>query len=164
LYYDVTVDPATGNPTVYESDAKVKTNGGGFASFSADTIPSDGNVTDDDSGSSTQNPPNSGTDDDWGITPEQEEIAEKIAGGHAWDDHVDDPEGDLHGEFESKDDFADEIKDIIENPDDVKELDRGRKAWWDDVSGTVVIHDPNSPDGGTAFRPDKGKDYFNDLE
>jgi hypothetical protein len=32
------------------------------------------------------------------------------------------------------------------------------------VEKTVVIHDPSSPDGGTAFRPTDGKAYFNRLQ
>lgn len=116
---------------------------------------------DDGSGSSTQNPPDQSSGDDWGITPEEEDIAEKIASGHAWDDHVADSDGDLNGEFDSQEEFAQEIKDIIENPDDHARLKDGREAWWDDQSETIVIHDPKNPDKGTAFRPDIGKEYFN---
>ena len=55
----------------------------------------------------------------------------------------------------------DTIQDIIEYPDDMKTMDDGRTAWWDDSLEIIVIHDPYSPDKGTAFKPDDGKDYFN---
>jgi len=47
------------------------------------------------------------------------------------------------------------------------ELDGGlandRIAWWEDKTGTVVIFDPNNEDCGSAFRPSKGKKYYDDL-
>ncbi|WP_255825840.1 hypothetical protein [Amycolatopsis sp. GM8] len=36
-----------------------------------------------------------------------------------------------------------------------------RSAYWKD--GTVVIRNPNAVDGGTAFRPTNGYDYFLNL-
>ena len=50
---------------------------------------------------------------------------------------------------------------------DYPRLSAGRKAYWDDKTGTVVIvviTNPKDPDGGTAFRPVRGKDYFKDLQ
>ena len=37
-------------------------------------------------------------------------------------------------------------------------LSGGRTAYWND--GTVVIRNPGAADGGTAFRPTNGYDYF----
>ncbi len=37
-------------------------------------------------------------------------------------------------------------------------LSGGRTAYWSD--STVVIRHPGTPDGGTAFRPANGYDYF----
>lgn len=37
-------------------------------------------------------------------------------------------------------------------------LGGGRTAFWRD--GTVVIRNPRAPDGGTAFQPTDGYDYF----
>jgi filamentous hemagglutinin len=48
----------------------------------------------------------------------------------------------------------------VQNPDEVKQLSNGRTAYWNDKEKMVVIHDPKSPDGGTAFRPTNGKAYF----
>ena len=91
-----------------------------------------------------------------------DDIASKIASGHAWGKHVDDPTGDLHGEFGSQEEFAAKIKDIITSPDDVKDLENGRKAWWNDASGIVVIYNPNDVDKGTSFKPKNGKKYFDE--
>lgn len=43
-----------------------------------------------------------------------------------------------------------------------KELSGGRTAFWSD--GTVVIRHSDAPDGGTAFRPRDGHDYFLGLK
>lgn len=53
----------------------------------------------------------------------------------------------------------------MKNPTEVKSLERGRFGYWDDASGTVVVEDPGATDGGSAFRPPNGKDYFdNELK
>jgi filamentous hemagglutinin len=87
--------------------------------------------------------------------------AEEIAGGHAFDKHVVE-----RAEFpgiETRSQFSAQIERIIRNPSDVKVLSNGRTAYWEDSSGTVVIRDPNSLEGGTAFKPTTGKAYFNKL-
>jgi hypothetical protein len=40
----------------------------------------------------------------------------------------------------------------------VRDLSGGRTAYWHD--GVVVILNPLAPDGGTAFKPRTGIDYF----
>jgi hypothetical protein len=37
-------------------------------------------------------------------------------------------------------------------------LNRGRTAFWH--NGVIVIRNPNAADGGTAFVPSDGYDYF----
>jgi hypothetical protein len=91
-------------------------------------------------------------------TPEQT-IGQQIANGHAWDKHVE-KKNEYPGMFNDRGEFGKFIDGIVENPTESKELLRDRNAYWDDTTGTVVITDPNSSDGGTAFRPDKGKDYY----
>ena len=39
---------------------------------------------------------------------------------------------------------------------DVRRLSKGRTAYWDNSTGTVVILDPRNADAGTAFRPKGG--------
>ncbi len=87
------------------------------------------------------------SDETWG-----ERILPKVRREHApdWFD-VDD------------DELIEIINGTILNPDDHKRLDRGREAYWNEEEGAVVITDANTDDGGTAFRPTDGKDYFDGL-
>ncbi len=85
--------------------------------------------------------------------------AEQIAKGHAWSKH----KGDFP-EFLTEAEFAQHLDDIMANPSASKDLAKGRKAFWDDRSRTVVVRDPNSPDLGTAFKPQQGKAYFDNLK
>jgi hypothetical protein len=50
------------------------------------------------------------------------------------------------------------IEDVMLNPAEVRSLGGGRMAFWRD--GVVVIRDPNTLDGGSAFVPRDGYDYF----
>jgi RHS repeat-associated protein len=80
---------------------------------------------------------------------------QEIAGGHAFDKHVLDL-----GEFpgtRTRAQFASHIEDVVLDGQ-LRSLGGGRTAFWRD--GTVVIRNPRSPDGGTAFRPKDGYDYF----
>lgn len=45
-------------------------------------------------------------------------------------------------------------------PSEEKELKNNRRAYWDDSTQVIVIEEPGDTDGGTAFRPDDGKAYF----
>jgi hypothetical protein len=80
---------------------------------------------------------------------------QQIAAGHAGTKHG----GDFAGQ-----NMGGVIDGIIQNPSESKCLNNGRKAYWDSNSGTVVITDPSSPDGGTAFKPKNGKPYYNGLQ
>lgn len=84
--------------------------------------------------------------------------AQAISRGHAFNEHMRE-----FPEFSTQDDFARHIDNIINKHSNAKELGNGRTAYWDDVSGTVVIIDPGDIDGGTAFRPTDGKNYFSSL-
>ena len=66
-----------------------------------------------------------------------DEIAERIEKGHAWKKHKV-VEDDLT-EIEKLDDFDDNIGDVIDDEDEVKIIDRGRKEYWEETTGTVVI-------------------------
>jgi len=39
-------------------------------------------------------------------------------------------------------------------------LKKNREAFWHRDSGTVIIRNPYAPDGGTAFQPQEGFNYF----
>ncbi|MHC5797059.1 hypothetical protein ACVXZ4_12950 [Lacisediminihabitans sp. FW035] len=80
---------------------------------------------------------------------------EEIAGGHAFDKHVVEL-----GEFPgvaNRSQFAGVIEDVVTNGE-MRTLSGGRTGYW--KNGTVVIRNPGAVDGGTAFRPRDGYDYF----
>lgn len=86
--------------------------------------------------------------------------AKKIAGGHAFAKHG----KEFHNlGIKTEKQFAKHIDNVIANPTATRNLERGRVAHWDQRTGTVVIRDPNSMDGGTAFIPTRGMDYFEGL-
>jgi hypothetical protein len=87
-------------------------------------------------------------------------IAEQISAGHAFKKHV--VEQDEFPGVKSRQDFRDLIAKILKNPTEWKRLEGGRSAYWDKETGTVVVRDPRHPDGGTAFRPDRGKRYYDE--
>ena len=82
---------------------------------------------------------------------------EQMANDHAGDHLNEFPE------VTDKKQLAELIDGIINNPDDVRVLERGRTAYWSD-DGIIVIVDPNSHHGGTAFRPPRGYKYFRDVK
>lgn len=88
------------------------------------------------------------------ISPE----AIAIANGHAFDDHIRE-----FPEIKTREQFAQLINNIMNNPTDRKPLRNNRTVYWDDASGTIVIEDPCDADGGTAFRPSAGRQYFDEV-
>ncbi len=97
-----------------------------------------------------------------------EEVANKIAHGHAWINHS--------SEFSEKKRIANiEMPETLKigNPEEFqnhittimttktpKIIPGNRKVYWDDNTGTIVFYDPLSNDCGTAFRPNDGKEYY----
>lgn len=90
--------------------------------------------------------------------PEISAEARAIANGHAYNEHREE-----FPEIETQDEFARLINEIMNSPSEVKQLSNGRTAYWDDISNTLVITAPGVTEGGTAFRPTAGKEYFNNL-
>ncbi len=87
-------------------------------------------------------------------------VSRKIARGHAYDKHV--IKRAEFPEISSPDEFEHLVHDVMNNYDATKSLSEGRQAYWkDDV---VVITNPADPDGGTAFRPIDGKEYYDNLK
>ena len=96
-----------------------------------------------------------------GIRPE----ARAIGHGHAFDKHVL-----KEGQFTdlgvtTRGQFSEHISRVIDaaGGTNVRSLTGGRMAYWDDITGTVVIKNPQAPDLGTAFRPKTGRSYFEGL-
>ena len=93
---------------------------------------------------------------------EIEEIAESIAGGHALDKHL--------GEMvelgvSNKEGLKSLVRETIETagPGDVKNLEGGRVAYYNEGKNVVVIYNPNATDKGTVFRPTDGRNIFGRL-
>ena len=80
---------------------------------------------------------------------------QEISGGHAFGKHV--VQGAEFPGITTRSQFAAHIEDVVSNGV-MRPLSNGRSAYWQ--NGTVVIRNPNAVDGGTAFRPTSGYDYF----
>lgn len=84
---------------------------------------------------------------------------QEISGGHAFGKHV--VQGGEFPGITTRSQFAQHIEDVVSNGI-MRPLERGRTAYRQ--NGTVVIRNPNAVDGGTAFRPKNGYDYFLGLD
>ena len=86
--------------------------------------------------------------------------AEQIAKGHAFVKHVVE-----RGEFpgiRTREQFAEVIERTMSKAEYVRGLSNGRTAYWKD--GVVVIRHRAATDGGTAFVPQRGLEYFRGLQ
>ncbi|MEM1183180.1 MAG: RHS repeat-associated core domain-containing protein, partial [Acidobacteriota bacterium] len=90
-------------------------------------------------------------------------LGEAIAQGHAFDSHIHEF---LDLGIETVGDLARHINEVVAfaRGRDVKKLARGRIAYWDRQTETIVIHDPSAVDLGTAFIPRRGRQTFERLE
>ncbi len=79
----------------------------------------------------------------------------QIGNGHAWSKH--------RSEFpwiKTQAEFIALIDSITAHPSLSKKLSNGRAAYWDATTGTIVITDSRTADGGTMFRPSDGVNYY----
>lgn len=91
-----------------------------------------------------------------------QQIAERIAHGHAFANHV--LNADEFPEIRTREEFAALIFQILTDPMSLrKDLERDREGYWSGVQQVVVIVDELSEDGGTAFRPQRGVAYFRTM-
>jgi hypothetical protein len=92
---------------------------------------------------------------------EARRIAEKIAAGHAYEDHV---IGDKQfGRQLTIAEFALVIENALINPTQSKFLRRRRHGFWFRPDGLLVVVDPLSPDGGTAYVTEHALERFRKL-
>jgi hypothetical protein len=72
--------------------------------------------------------------------------ADQIANGHAYEKHA--------GEFgnPSRGQFKNMIEDTRKHPTETRQLAQGRVAYYSQNTRMLVIADPASADGGTAFK------------
>ena len=88
---------------------------------------------------------------------------QEIAGGHAFEKHVL-QQGEFRGlGIRSREQFANHIENVINNPTATRQLSGSRAAFWGDDTSTVVIRNPHAADGGTAFQPALGRKYFDEI-
>jgi RHS repeat-associated protein len=90
-----------------------------------------------------------------GVRLRAQMTGQEIAGGHAFEKHILDL-GEFPG-IRTRAQFASHIEDVVLNGE-MRTLGGGRTAFWRD--GSVVIRNPRAHDGGTAFQPTDGYDYF----
>jgi RHS repeat-associated protein len=88
---------------------------------------------------------------------------QEIASGHAFEKHVIQQSEFKNLGIRTREQFANHIENVINNPTATRQLSGGRTAYWDDATGTVVIRNPRATDGGTAFRPTLGRKYFDEI-
>lgn len=98
-------------------------------------------------------------------------IATEIGYGHALLQHSDEFQaGELidglafpDPTITNADDFSRFIEHIMTTTDESKPLINKRTAYWDTRTGTIVIVNLGADDCGTAFRPSRGKAYYDDT-
>jgi hypothetical protein len=68
--------------------------------------------------------------------------------------------------FTAEDQMASHVDRVIgfASASNTKQLSGGQTAYWDEKTWSIVIVDPKSPDGGTAFKPKQGRPYFVNLK
>jgi hypothetical protein len=84
---------------------------------------------------------------------------QQISRGHAYPKHVVE-QGQFPG-VRTRDEFAKVVENVMINGAQ-RQLSGGRTAYWHE--GVVVIRNPNTADGGTAFVPKDGVKYFEGLK
>ena len=80
--------------------------------------------------------------------------AQRIAGGHAFAKHA----SELG--FKTPAEMAAHMRRVMANPTATRHLQRGRTAYWDEATQSVVIRNPADSDLGTVFRSGSGRTYF----
>ncbi len=93
------------------------------------------------------------------LSEARERTADKISNGHAFDLHDEETACETPAQMKRG------VLDVLESPGSlVKSLPRGRSAYYDKETNTIVLINPNDPDGGSVFRPRTGRQYFDELE
>lgn len=95
------------------------------------------------------------------ILQNNQKIASQIAQGHAFEKHVL-MQGEFPGWIRTRKQFAEHIENVLNNPTQTKALNNDRIGFWHQETGTVIIRNPKDPDGGTAFQPKTGINYYED--
>lgn len=91
------------------------------------------------------------------IVENSEMLSDFVSQGHGFEKHGDEFGGD-------RSQYAATMNEIIHNTpsENIKEGERQRVAFWSNEHEAIVILDENHEDGGTMFKPDPGKGYFDE--
>jgi hypothetical protein len=85
---------------------------------------------------------------------------QEIAGGHALGTLILDKDQYNSIYIRARAQCSRHIADIVNNTAPYWQLIRGRSAYWQESTGTVLIGSPQSGDGGTAISPTNGRTNF----
>lgn len=88
--------------------------------------------------------------------------AREISGGHAFEKHVL-SQGEFSGLIRTRNQFSKHIENILNNTSILKTLRNNRTGYWHQETGTIVVRNPRALDGGTAFQPSIGFNYFHET-
>jgi hypothetical protein len=98
-----------------------------------------------------------------GIFLNRQLAAQEIAGGHGFEKHVL-QQGEFAGlGIRTRDQYTAHIENVLNNPISVRYTSDGRSFHLQESTGTVVVRNPNAPDGGTAFQPQNWNEYVSGL-
>jgi hypothetical protein len=92
---------------------------------------------------------------------EARRIAHAIAFGHAYWKHAA-HEGE-EGAPITESSFEQLILETLLNPTNSRVLRWNRSAFWNEMEGLLVIHNPTDPEMGTAYWPEKGRNEYESL-
>ncbi|SCA58805.1 hypothetical protein AB751O23_AP_00150 [Chlamydiales bacterium SCGC AB-751-O23] len=85
--------------------------------------------------------------------------SQEIAWGHAFEKHIIN-QNEFPGWIRTRHQFAELVERVMHSPSSMRSLRNNRLAYWQKESGTIVIRNPKAMDGGTAFQPSVGAEYF----
>jgi hypothetical protein len=88
------------------------------------------------------------------------DLAGQIA-RHAWEGHAQEF-GRLSPPVTSAGELAEFIDAVMDDPDEERVTRTGKTIYFHRATGTVIVHNPRVPYGGTAVVADE--DYFWDVE
>ncbi len=93
----------------------------------------------------------------------RDDVALQIGSEHGYRDHGQQFKKNVN-DYVTRAEYQEIIVKILKHADVIKPLDRNRVAFWSSERKAVVLRYPNMWDGGTAFVPDNGIRYLDDLD
>ena len=88
-----------------------------------------------------------------------DEIAHAIVNGHAREKHEDEFGGDPGSPL-----MEAEVNDTMRHPTAIRKFPNGKTAYYNKEENIVVVVNPKDSDGGSAYRPPEGYQYFKNMK